>query len=137
LTVRQDERAKLLQTLDNKDPDDHYICEHSSSEITCLCPFSGNPDFYTILLQYEPQNKLVELKSLKLYLTSYRDERIIHEELLNRIFSHLRDTIEPQWMYIELIVNVRGGISTTVRRFYSAEEGGDNIEMAILKGQEG
>ena len=134
MTGSLSERASLLETLENSNPENRFVCEHTSSEITSLCPFSGNPDFYTLFFQYEPEAHLIELKSLKLFLTSYRNEKVIHEDLLNSIFNFLKDAVKPRWMYAELIVNVRGGIGTTVKRFWSSE-GGDNVELAMVAGE--
>ena len=72
------------------------------------------PDFYTIVIKYEPGKRLVELKSLKYYLASYRDVGILHEELANAILDDLADAIHPRWISVELRVNGRGGIATTV-----------------------
>lgn len=79
---------------------------------------------------YEPDEKLIELKSLKLYLVEYRNEGIYHEELINRIMDDLKSVIEPNWIFLELEVAVRGGISTFIKRYWDKNEG-DDIQKAI------
>ncbi len=120
----------LLETFENKNKGKKFVCEHVYPELTAVCPTTELPDFYTLRLLYEPDEKIVELKSLKLYLTSYRNEGIYHEELINKIIEDLKAVIEPNWIFIELEVAVRGGISTSVRRFWDKNEG-DDIERAI------
>jgi 7-cyano-7-deazaguanine reductase len=108
----------LLKTIDNKNRRKSYVCEHVYPELTSLCPISGLPDFYTLKLLYEPYKNLIELKSLKLYLTGYRNDRLYHEELANQILDEFIEVTNPNWALIELKVNVRGGIDTTIRRHY-------------------
>lgn len=98
--------------------------------MNALCPTTQLPDFYTLRIIYEPNEKLVELKSLKLYLAQYRNVGIYHEELANEILEDIRDIIDPKWIFLELKVNVRGGIYTVVKRFWQKEKG-DDIERAI------
>jgi len=123
-------KRELLKTLENKNKDKRYVCEHTYPELTALCPFSKLPDFYTLKLFYEPNNNLIELKSLKMYLIQYREAEIYHEELINAILEDLKIVLEPKWIYLELIVNVRGGIITIVKRFWD-KDNGDDIKKAI------
>ncbi|MFQ5906620.1 MAG: preQ(1) synthase [bacterium] len=123
-------RLELLQVIENKNRAKRFVCEHVFPELTALCPTTGLPDFYTAGLVYEPDESLIELKSLKYYLMSYRDKGIHHEELANDILDDFIGTVNPRWVYLELQVSVRGGISTYVRRFWNRESG-DDIELAI------
>jgi 7-cyano-7-deazaguanine reductase len=83
-------------------------------EFTCLCPMTGQPDFATLLLDYVPERKCVELKSLKLYIWSYRDQGAYHEAVTNRILGDLAKLLAPRYMRLTAKFYVRGGIFTTV-----------------------
>jgi 7-cyano-7-deazaguanine reductase len=83
-------------------------------EFTCLCPKTGQPDFATLVLDYVPDRLCVELKSLKLYVWSYRDEGAFHEAVTNRILDDLARATQPRYMKLEARFNVRGGIYTSV-----------------------
>jgi 7-cyano-7-deazaguanine reductase len=83
-------------------------------EFTCLCPMTGQPDFATLLLDYIPDRKCVELKSLKLYIGSYRDQGAYHEAVTNRILGDLARLLAPRFMRLTARFYVRGGIFTTV-----------------------
>ena len=120
----------ILETLENKNKGKKFVCEHVYPELTAVCPTTKLPDFYTMRLLYEPDDYIIELKSLKLYLTEYRNVGIYHEELINTILEDFKDVIKPNWIFIELEVTVRGGISTYVRRYWG-RDGGDSIERAI------
>ncbi|MHA1298269.1 MAG: preQ(1) synthase [Candidatus Helarchaeota archaeon] len=120
----------ILKTFENKNRGKRFVCEHIFPELTAVCPTSNLPDFYNFRLIYEPDEHIIELKSLKLYLVEYRNVGIYHEDLINKIMEDLKDTIKPNWIFIELEVAVRGGISTSVRRFWDKNEG-DIIEKAI------
>jgi 7-cyano-7-deazaguanine reductase len=109
---------EILKTLVNKNREKSYFCEHRSEELTSLCPNTRLPDFYSFQLIYEPEEKLIELKSLKYYLNDFRNDELYHEELANQIFDDLKNVIEPKWIYICLKVNVRGGINTTIKRYW-------------------
>jgi len=86
-----------------------------TQEFTCLCPWSGLPDFAALNIKYNPDKLLVELKSLKFYLHSYRMTGIVHESVVNRILEDLVKAVKPKSMSVELVFNIRGGIKTTVR----------------------
>lgn len=105
-----------LATLPNKNRNRKFTCEHVFPELTAVCPVTRLPDFYTMKLVYEPSSRLIELKSLKLYLIQYRDLEILHEELANQILDDIVRSARPRWATIELKVNVRGGVHTTVSR---------------------
>jgi len=83
-------------------------------EFTCLCPMTGQPDFATLVLDYVPERLCVELKALKLYVWSFRDEGAFHEAVTNRILDDLVRATKPRYMRLEARFNVRGGIYTTV-----------------------
>ena len=84
-------------------------------EFTCLCPMTGQPDFATIRIRYVPDAHLVELKSLKLYLWSYRQEGAFHEDVTNRILNDFVAVAQPRWLEVTGDFNVRGGIKTEIR----------------------
>ncbi len=115
----------MLVAIDNEYPGRNYKVEIFTEELTALCPFSGNPDYYKIRIVYVPDKKVVELKSLKYYFVNFRNERTTHEALLNKIFEDLKNAISPKYLKIELFVNIRGGIEVTVSR-----EEGETLEKA-------
>src|SRR5687768_1076335 len=98
----------------NPCPDRDYEIRTECPEFTCLCPMTGQPDFATITITYVPDRHIVELKSLKLYLWSYRDEGTFHEAVVNRILDDLVGAVAPRRMTVVGDFNVRGGIHTTV-----------------------
>lgn len=104
-----------LEPWDNPYPDRDYNIEISFPEFTCLCPRSGYPDFATIKLDYVPDKYVVELKSFKLYLNSYRDKAISHEAATNRIFDDLKKAIAPRKMEVTGDFNVRGNVKTVIK----------------------
>ncbi|HHL40189.1 MAG TPA: NADPH-dependent 7-cyano-7-deazaguanine reductase QueF [Deltaproteobacteria bacterium] len=108
------EQARL-EAWENPSPDRDYTIEISYPEFTCLCPRSGYPDFATIRITYRPDEKVVELKSLKLYLNSYRDRAISHEAATNKIFDDLKAALSPRHMEVVGDFNVRGNVKTVVR----------------------
>ena len=84
-------------------------------EFTCKCPFSGYPDFAKLSLKYQPGEKVIELKSIKLYINSYRDKLISHEEVINKILDDLIEACNPIWMEIEADFNPRGNVHMLVK----------------------
>lgn len=106
--------SKELQVVPNPHPDRDYMVEIESPEFTALCPVTGQPDFATITITYIPGPLIVELKSLKLYLWSFRDEGHFHEDVTNLILNDLVKVLEPRYMQVIGKFNVRGGIYTTV-----------------------
>jgi len=106
--------SKDLQTFPNPRPERPYAVHFETEEFTCLCPMTGQPDFATITIEYVPAALCVELKSLKLYLWSYRDEGAFHEAVTNRILDDLVRACAPRFMRLTAEFNVRGGIYTTV-----------------------
>ncbi|MCB9541561.1 MAG: NADPH-dependent 7-cyano-7-deazaguanine reductase QueF [Myxococcales bacterium] len=106
--------SKDLDVFPNPKPARDYEIRFSCPEFTCLCPKTGQPDFATIRIRYVPDQTCVELKSLKLYLWSFRDEGAFHEAVTNRILDDLVAATAPRWMEIEADFAVRGGIHTVV-----------------------
>ena len=92
----------------------------TTNEFTSVCPFSGLPDFAEVSIAYTPDKKCVELRSLKYYLMSYRDVGIWYEHLVNRMLDDLVHAVQPKSMNIEIRVNARGGLASTVRAEYTA-----------------
>ena len=105
---------KTLDTFPNPQPQRDYRIHMEIPEFTCLCPKTGQPDFAIIELDYIPDRKCVELKSLKLYMWSYRDEGAFHEAVTNRILDDLAAATKPRYMRLTARFYVRGGIFTTV-----------------------
>jgi 7-cyano-7-deazaguanine reductase len=106
--------SKALETFPNPRPGRDYEIEFDCPEFTCVCPKTGQPDFAVITISYVPDQLCVELKSLKLYLWSFRDEGHFHEDVTNRILDDLVALLAPKSMEVEGDFNVRGGIHTTV-----------------------
>jgi len=106
--------SKTLETFPNPAPERDYRIHMEIPEFTCLCPMTGQPDFATLKLEYVADGLCVELKSLKLYIWSYRDEGAFHEAVTNRILDDLVRATRPRYMRLEAKWNVRGGIYTTV-----------------------
>jgi len=92
-----------------------------SDEFTCLCPWTGLPDFAHIAIHYIPDQVVIELKSLKMYLQSYRMVGIVHESAVNHILEDLVKAVKPLSMRVELVFRIRGGITTTVSAGYNDE----------------
>jgi 7-cyano-7-deazaguanine reductase len=106
--------GKILETFDNPHPERDYTIRIRVPEFTCLCPKTGQPDFATLHLEYVPDRHCVELKSLKLYVWSYREEGAFHEAVTNRILDDLVDACQPRFMRLRAEFNVRGGIYTDI-----------------------
>jgi 7-cyano-7-deazaguanine reductase len=106
--------SKVLETFPNPAPGRDFLIRMQIPEFTCLCPKTGQPDFATLYLDYIPDKACVELKSLKLYVWSYRDEGAFHEAVTNRILDDLAAATRPRFMRLTAKFYVRGGIFTTV-----------------------
>ena len=106
--------SKDLDTFDNPKVERDYEIRFDCPEFTCLCPLTGQPDFAHIHISYVPDKKCVELKSLKLYLWSYRDEGAFHEAVTNQILDDLVAATSPRQMTVKASFLVRGGITTDV-----------------------
>ena len=105
---------KTMETFPNPNPERDYDIRIDSPEFTCLCPKTGQPDFAEIKLDYVPDQLCVELKSLKLYYWSFRDEGHFHEQVTNMIADELIKLLDPRYLKIQAVFNVRGGVYTTV-----------------------
>ncbi len=106
--------SKDLDTFPNPHPTRDYTIRFEVPEFTCLCPLTGQPDFAHFVIDYIPDELCVELKSLKLYFWSYRDEGAFHEDVTNRILDDIVAAVDPRWAKIEGDWNIRGGIRTVV-----------------------
>ena len=120
-------KTKLLETFENEYPERNYTIVHTAPEFTSLCPKTGQPDFATIILEYVPDKLCVELKSLKLYLNSYRDDGIFYESVTNKILDDLVAVCKPRYMLITAEFNVRGGISSVIEAEYRSKDYDENI----------
>lgn len=117
------EPSKTLETFPNPQPDRDYTIELTCPEFTCLCPRTGQPDFATFTIDYVPDSTCVELRSLKRYLWSFRDEGHFHEAVTNRILDDLVAALRPRRMRVVADFNIRGGIHTVVRAEYPGPAG--------------
>jgi 7-cyano-7-deazaguanine reductase len=107
--------SSTLEVVPNPEPGRDYEVSLEIPEFTCLCPVTGQPDFATIRIRYVPDQHLVELKSIKLYIWSYRDTGAFHEAVTNRILDDFVRAAAPRWIEVVGDFNVRGGIKTVVR----------------------
>jgi 7-cyano-7-deazaguanine reductase len=108
------EPSKTLETFPNPQPQRDYSIRIQVPEFTCLCPKTGQPDFAELMIDYVPDALCVELKSLKLYVWSFRDEGHFHEDVTNRILDDVVAALSPRFIRLTAEFNVRGGIYTTV-----------------------
>ena len=105
-----------LEVIPNNFPEADFPNRFETSELSALCPFTSHPDFYTLIITYKPDKLLIELKSFKLYIEKFRNLRTTHETLLNIIFEDFKSLLSPKFLRVELQVNIRGGIKTTLYR---------------------
>jgi 7-cyano-7-deazaguanine reductase len=108
------EPSRQLETFDNPNPERDYTIRMRMPEFTCLCPKTGQPDFATLYLAYVPDQHCVELKSLKLYIWSYRDVGAFHEAVTNQMLGDLVAATSPRFMRLSAEFYMRGGIDTTI-----------------------
>jgi 7-cyano-7-deazaguanine reductase len=106
--------GRALETFVNPAPERDYTIRMTMPEFSCLCPKTRQPDFATLKLEYVPDERCVELKALKMYIWSYRDQGAFHEAVTNAILRDLVAATAPRFMRLEAVFNVRGGIYTTV-----------------------
>ncbi len=106
--------AASLELFDNPNPDRDYTISVRIPEFTCLCPKTGQPDFATLFLDYVPDRHCIELKSLKIYIWSYRDQGAFHEAVTNKILDDLSAACSPRYMRVSAEFNVRGGLYTNI-----------------------
>ncbi len=114
--------SKELETFDNPTPERDYTIRITLPEFTCLCPKTGQPDFATLELEYVPEKSCIELKALKMYIWSFREEGAFHEAVTNAILSDLVAACDPRFMRLTAEFNVRGGVYTTVVAEHKAED---------------
>ena len=107
-----------IEVWENQYCDRDYVVDLNIPEFTCICPKTGLPDFATIKIDYKPQRYCVELKSFKLYLIAYRNVGIFHEHLVNRVLDDFIKAAKARYAKIEVVMNPRGGIATTVSAEY-------------------
>ncbi len=107
--------SKNLETFPNRHPNRDYTITLTTDEFTCVCPATGQPDFAKITIRYIPDQRIVESKSLKLYLWSYRNEGVFHEHVTNVILDDLVAALDPRWCQVVAEFSVRGGIAITVQ----------------------
>lgn len=113
---------ELLETFDNRHPDNDYVVTFDGYEGTSLCPITHQPDFFKVVISYIPNKKMVESKSLKLYLFSFRNTGSFHEDIVNSIGKDLVKLMEPKYLEVKGIFSPRGGISIFPSYFYSTPE---------------
>ncbi len=106
--------SSTLEAWPNSNPERDYVTHFEIPEFTCLCPRSGFPDFATIIIDYVPEQSVVELKSLKLYINQYRNRQISHEAAANLILDELVALLAPRWMRVVADFTVRGNIKTII-----------------------
>ncbi len=114
------DKIKLLEVFENAYPDRNYSVIHEAPEFTSVCPKTGQPDFATIRVEYIPDKLCIELKSLKFYLNSYRNDGIYFESVTNKILDDLAGACKPRYMLVTAEFNVRGGIGSTVEVEYKS-----------------
>ncbi len=113
--------SESLETFDNPNPGRDYTIRIDTPEFTCLCPMTGQPDFASIEIEYVPDRLCLELKALKLYFWSYRDQGAFHEAVTNKILDDLAAAVAPRFMRVNAEFNVRGGVYTRVVAEHRAE----------------
>jgi 7-cyano-7-deazaguanine reductase len=106
--------TRTLEAFPNRSPERFYLVTLETDEFTCLCPMTGQPDFANIRVVYVPDAKVVESKSFKLYLWSYRNEGAFHEHVINQMLNDLVAALDPHWCKVSGVFNIRGGIGITV-----------------------
>ena len=122
-------QIQLLDNFNNPEKKNEYLIKIKVPEFTCLCPKTGQPDFATLYINYVPKKLCIELKSLKLYIASFRQIGTFHEEVTNQICNDLTKIIEPNYLKIKAKFNVRGGIYTTIECFTRSNSWQDNNNL--------
>ena len=123
--------SKILEVFDNPNVERDFVIRIDSSEFTCLCPLTGQPDFADIHIEYIADKYCVELKALKNYFWSYRNEGAFHEAVTNKILDDLVDIMNPRFIRLKAVFNVRGGVYTNVECEYR-QEGWNPREVVSL-----
>ena len=112
--MSKNSNQSLLEIFDNPNRDHDFLIKIKIPEFTCLCPMTGQPDFAKIYLEYIPENSCIELKSLKLYMTSFREKGAYHEAITGEIYNEIMSLLSPRYLNLKSKFNVRGGIYTDV-----------------------
>jgi len=116
--ISDPQKVKLLETFDNSFPGRNYLIIHRVNEFTSVCPKTGQPDFGVITISYIANKKCIELKSLKYYLQSFRNEGIYYENVINRILDDIVSVTKPKWIEIKGEFSTRGGLNSSVIASY-------------------
>lgn len=116
------DKRKLLEVFENLYPQRNYVIVHRANEFTSVCPKTGQPDFGVITISYIAAKKCIELKSLKYYLQSYRNDGIFYENVINRILDDLVHVLKPKWIEVKGEFSVRGGLNSTVIATYGKQK---------------
>ena len=130
---KYDYAPEFLEAIENRNRARDYFVTLTSEEFTCLCPITHQPDYATIKIRYVPDAKLVESKSLKLYLTSFRNHGTFHEDVVNTIADDLIKLLEPRYLEVEGLFNLRGGISIVPFVNYGRGEFEDFAKKILLE----
>jgi len=123
---------RKLEAFPNHSPGRYYLVTLKSEEFTCLCPKTGQPDFAKINIYYVPDKKILESKSFKLYLWSYRNEGIFHEHMINQILDEIVNIIDPHFCIVKGVFNVRGGIGINVNAEHVKTREAKDIWIRLL-----
>ncbi len=123
--------SRSLDTFANPNVGRDYVIDFDCPEFTCVCPLTGQPDFATIRIQYIPDQKCLEMKSLKLFLWSFRDEGHFHEAVTNQILDELTTACAPRWMRVVGFFNVRGGMRPIITVEYPDPMTGDRVSPPV------
>ena len=123
------DQLNILDSFDNPNINKDYLVKIKVPEFTCLCPKTGQPDFAIVYIRYIPKDLCVELKSLKLYMASYRNIGAFHEAITNKICNDLATIINPNYLEIKIKFNVRGGIYTEVQCRNINEQWTDELNL--------
>ncbi len=121
VTKTDPNKIKLLEVFDNSFPEREYLIVHKANEFTSVCPKTGQPDFGIITISYIAKTKCVELKSLKYYLQSFRNEGIFYENVINKILEDLAAVTDPKWMEVKGDFTIRGGLQSTVIAVFESD----------------
>ena len=124
---------KLLETFDNLHPDNEYVVCFNCPEFTALCPITGQPDYGRIIIRYIPRQRMVESKSLKLYLFSFRNEGEFHEDCVNIIMKDLVKLMDPRYLEVTGYFNPRGGIAIVPFANYGDDDHQDMVKQRRLE----
>ena len=122
----------ILETFDNRHPDNEYLVTFNCPEFTSLCPITGQPDFARIIINYIPRQKMVESKSLKLYLFSFRNHGDFHEDCVNTIMKDLVKLMDPKYIEVTGIFTPRGGIAIYPFANYGDADHQDMVRSRLL-----